>query len=156
MEKLFREIKLSRGLLFKDGNVLLAQDIRLGQGHFFLPGGNVEPGEPIKQTLAREWDEEIGWTVTAGAFVGCLEHKWAYQRKSDSATVEVLEINYLFLVEGSEETLKQAPTSKEPHLEFSWVPLTQLNMIPLLPEPLKSLIPDVATRRPTGVWTSTL
>lgn len=44
MEKIIKEIKLARGILFKNDSILLVQDIRPGQGHFFLPGGNVDPG----------------------------------------------------------------------------------------------------------------
>lgn len=48
MERIIKEIKLSRGLLIHDNKVLLVKDIRPGQGHFFLPGGNVEAGESVK------------------------------------------------------------------------------------------------------------
>jgi 8-oxo-dGTP pyrophosphatase MutT (NUDIX family) len=156
MEKIIREIKLARGVLIDNDNVLLVQDIRPGQGHFFLPGGNVEAGESIKSTLTREWEEELGWKVQAGAFIGCLEHKWSYNRKQDDAPVDVVEVNYLFMTKASEQTLKRDPTSREPHLQFSWVPINELATINLLPGPLKSLIPDIATSKPTAIWASTL
>jgi 8-oxo-dGTP pyrophosphatase MutT (NUDIX family) len=156
MEKIIREVKLARGVLIDNDNILLVQDIRPGQGHFFLPGGNVEAGESIKGTLAREWEEELGWKVHAGAFIGCLEHKWSYNRKQDDAPVDVIEVNYLFVTEASAQTLKRDPTSREPHLKFSWVPIKELSTINLLPVPLKSLIPDIATAKPTAIWASTL
>lgn len=158
MEKLrvIKEIKLARGILFKGDSILLVQDIRPGQGHYFLPGGNVELGEAIMETLPREWKEELGWDIEAGAFIGCLENKWDFKRKHDGVVVEVFEVNFLFMAEATTETLQQVPVSKEAHLMFSWMPLKDLGSINLLPAPLKSLIPDIANTKPKGIWASTL
>ncbi len=156
MEKIIKEIKLARGVLFKNDSVLLVQDIRPGQGHFFLPGGNVEPAEPVKQALPREWEEELGWDIKAGTFLGCLENRWNYNRKQDGALVEVFEINFLFIAEASEKTLALEPISKEAHLKFSWVPIKQLSSLNLLPAPLKTLIPDIAGTRTNTIWASTI
>ncbi|MGZ3768511.1 MAG: NUDIX domain-containing protein [Bdellovibrio sp.] len=93
MEKTIKEIKLARGILFRNESVLLVQDIRPGQGHYFLPGGNVEPGQSIKETLPREWREELGWDINVSTFLGCLENKWEFKRKHDGAIVEMLEVN---------------------------------------------------------------
>lgn len=156
MEKIIREIKLARGILFHNESVLLVQDIRPGQGHYFLPGGNVEPGESIIETLPREWQEELGWNIKAGSFLGCLENRWDFKRKQDSAVVEVFEVNFLFMAEATNETLQQKPASKEAHLKFSWVPIKNLSSLNLLPAPLKSIIPDIAKSKPNGLWASTL
>jgi 8-oxo-dGTP pyrophosphatase MutT (NUDIX family) len=156
MEKIIKEIKLARGILFHNENVLLVQDIRPGQGHYFLPGGNVEPGESIKETLPREWQEELGWDIKAGLFLGCLENKWNFKRKQDGAVVEVFEVNFLFMAEASKETLQQEPASKEVHLKFTWVPIKNLSSLYLLPSPLKSIIPDIANSKPNSIWASTL
>lgn len=156
MEQIIREIKLARGILIHQDKVLLTQDIRPGQGHFFLPGGNVEPGEAIKNSLPREWQEELGWTIQVNSFLGCLEHSWNYNRKQDSALVEVFEINFLFSVSTSIETLSQPPISKESHLKFSWISINELSSINLLPAPLRILIPDIANSKPKGIWASTL
>ena len=156
MEKIIKEIKLARGILFQNEDVLLAQDIRPGQGHYFLPGGNVEPGESIKEALPREWREELGWEIKVGTFLGCLENKWDFKRKQDGNLVEVYEVNFLFMAEVSKETLQLGPISKEAHLRFSWVPIKTLSSLNLLPSPLKSIIPDIANSKPNSVWASTL
>lgn len=156
MEKIIKEIKLARGILFYNDCILLVQDIRPGQGHYFLPGGNVEPGESIESTLIREWLEELGWNVEAGSFLGCLENKWDFKRKQDGALIEVYEVNFLFMAKVSSETLQMAPSSKEAHLNFSWVPLKNLSSINLLPSPLKSIIPNIVDLRPNAIWASTL
>lgn len=156
MEKIIREIKLARGVLIHDNKVLLVQDIRPGQGHFFLPGGNVEPGESISSALPREWDEELGWKVQTKKFLGCLEHTWAYNRKSDGALVEVFEVNFLFSVAATSDQLSQNLVSKESHLNFSWVPISEINSINLLPVPLRKIIPTIVDKNFEGIWESTL
>lgn len=155
MEKIIKEIKLARGILFQNDKVLLVQDIRPGQGHYFLPGGNVDLGESIKATLPREWQEELGWDIKTGAFLGCLEHKWDLKRKQDGAVIEIFEVNFLFMAEASKETLQQEPVSKESHLKFSWVPIKNLSSLNLLPSPLKKIIPDIENSKFNGVWIST-
>lgn len=156
MVEIIREIKLARGILIHREKILLAQDIRPGQGHFFLPGGNVEVGESIKNTLLREWKEELGWDVQIDSFSGCIEHTWNYNRKQDGTLAKVFEINFIFLVLASAETLSQSPISKESHLKFTWTPINELNSINLLPAPLQVLIPDLITSKPKGIWASTL
>lgn len=90
------------------------------------------------------------------SFLGCLEHSWNYNRKHDNALIEVFEINFLFLVKASSEILAQEPNSKESHLKFSWVPINELHSVNLLPSPLRALIPDIATSKAKGIWSSTL
>lgn len=156
MERIIKELKLARGVLIQRDQVLLVQDIRPGQGHHFLPGGSVELGEPIKNALVREWQEELGWDVQACAFIGCLEHTWNYNRKQDGALVEVFEMNYLFHVKGSSLVLNQEPVSKESHLKFEWVSLSNLSELNLLPTPLKKLLPELLKSETNGLWESTL
>ena len=91
--KVIVDKKLARGVLIQDEKILLAKDIRTSQGHFFLPGGHVEPGESVVKTLEREWIEELGCHIHVGAFIGCVEHMWNYKKESDGELVEVFEIN---------------------------------------------------------------
>lgn len=156
MENVIREIKLARGVLIHGNRVLLAQDIRPGQGHFFLPGGNVERGESIGSALLREWEEELGWKIEAKSFLGCLEHTWSYKRKPDAALIEVFEVNFLFSVSASTDLLCGTVESKEPHLNFSWIPMNELSSINLLPAPLREVIPTIAVKNFEGIWESTL
>ncbi len=134
MKEITREVKLARGVLIHEGKVLLANDIRPDQGHYFLPGGHVDRREPVKDTLVREWREELGWDISVQRFLGCLEHKWTYNRMSDNALVEVFEINFLFTVQTKATNLLAVPESKESHLRFEWVPLSELESIKLLPK----------------------
>ncbi|MGZ3692748.1 MAG: NUDIX domain-containing protein [Bdellovibrionota bacterium] len=154
MEKQTKELKLARGILFRGDEVLLVQDIRPGQGHYFLPGGSVELGESVPVALVREWKEELGWEIKAGNFLGCLEATWSYQRKSDQAHINVFEMNYLFAVNASPALLKSEPKSLESHLQFSWVSVAEISSLNLLPNPLKQLIPDALKANPRALWAS--
>jgi ADP-ribose pyrophosphatase YjhB (NUDIX family) len=62
------------GLIVRDGKVLL---VRRGKepyrDHWSLPGGGVEPGETIRETVRREVLEETGLEVTVGLVAGYRE-----------------------------------------------------------------------------------
>ncbi len=54
---------IARAVIFVDGLVLLAH--AKGENHTFLPGGHVEPGEPVTRSLApasREPHLEFVWS----------------------------------------------------------------------------------------------
>ncbi len=58
-----------------DGRVLVVRRGREPRaGLWTLPGGAVEPGEPVADAVAREVAEETALTVTVGGLVGWHEH----------------------------------------------------------------------------------
>ena len=59
------------GVCIKDGKVLLARHTYgNGKGMLIIPGGYVDFGEIPEETLAREFKEETGVSVTAGRLIG--------------------------------------------------------------------------------------
>ena len=56
------------GLCRSAGRILLVLNARSAQGtatrYWDLPGGSARPGEPVRDALAREWEEEVGWRPT--------------------------------------------------------------------------------------------
>jgi 4-carboxymuconolactone decarboxylase len=58
------------GLCRSAGRVLLCLNARSVRGtatpFWDLPGGTARPGEPLKEMLAREWEEEVGFRATPG------------------------------------------------------------------------------------------
>lgn len=44
--------------------------VRAANGRFYLPGGRIEPAETPEQALAREVEEECGWSICVTAPLG--------------------------------------------------------------------------------------
>lgn len=61
-------------VIFKGGSVLLVKRRNEpSRGLWSLPGGVVEAGERVRETVAREVREETGITVRVGSLVGVFE-----------------------------------------------------------------------------------
>ncbi|MCX6096712.1 MAG: NUDIX domain-containing protein [Candidatus Bipolaricaulota bacterium] len=119
---------LARGVQVQDDRILLCRS--LTQGHLYLPGGHVESGESIREALEREIEEELGAEVEVGPFLGLLEYSF-HDGKEKHA-----ELSVLFAIRGV-----GALRSREREIEFVWQRLSELNSLPLLPEPLVELLP---------------
>ncbi|MGW6687621.1 NUDIX hydrolase [Streptomyces sp. NPDC054961] len=66
----FTRIKIRvAAALFNGDEIALIRRTKNGQDQYTLPGGNVEPGEPIPQALARELDEELGLDLAEASSV---------------------------------------------------------------------------------------
>jgi 8-oxo-dGTP diphosphatase len=57
------------GLLFENDRVLLANHVKNGRSYYLLPGGGLEFGEKIEDTLRREFREECGFEVEPDEFL---------------------------------------------------------------------------------------
>ena len=57
----------ARALIVRDGRVLLTRCVYEGSEFYLLPGGGQNPGESLRQTVARECREEIDTEVEVGA-----------------------------------------------------------------------------------------
>jgi len=125
---------------------LLAQEI--GAANTFLPGGHVEPGEGLTDSLAREIDEELGLWCRVGAYLGTVEAQWP------DPDPKHYEVNHLFLVELAEPGVALA--SREAHLRFFWCPVGELGAHNLLPAPLRELIAGYVTGERRVWWGSVL
>jgi len=56
----------ARGIVIKDGQVLMIDRIRPGMHYLSTPGGGIEPGETPEQACKREIFEESSLDVTVG------------------------------------------------------------------------------------------
>lgn len=62
------------GICWHENKVLMVNHIGLGSRNFWAPpGGGVEFGESLSETLEREFIEETGLQVVIGRFVGVCE-----------------------------------------------------------------------------------
>ena len=116
---------------------------RTSDAYFWaLPGGRVEMGETSSNTLAREMKEETGWPVKVGELVYTAENFFMhegkdyhelgfyYRMKFDLDCPLLLKEEF----EGIEENLYAGGVK----LIFKWVPLKNLNELPLYPSFLKT------------------
>ncbi|HVV67387.1 MAG TPA: NUDIX domain-containing protein [Candidatus Saccharimonadales bacterium] len=53
----------ARGIVIRDGKILLMERWRPGMHYFSIPGGGIEPGEAPEETVLREITEETTITV---------------------------------------------------------------------------------------------
>ena len=113
------------------GRVLLIHRWNHGRSYFTLPGGKIEHGETPEQACRREAREETGFEVTLGEEVlvienlGRVEHY--FRVTAYSGTLEL----------GEPERSYQSEANR---YELTWVALTDLPQINLLPVVIKEWI----------------
>jgi 8-oxo-dGTP diphosphatase len=107
-------IRLCSGLLERDGAVLLVASRYPNQPAplWNLPGGRQRRGELLSDTLVREWREETGLAIDAGALLYVSE---SYDRASGSHVV-----NVTFAVRA--DGVPQIPRDDAHVVDLAWVP----------------------------------
>lgn len=123
-------VEISARVVFTSGDrVLLAN--RRGEQWFFLPGGNVLPGESVESALHREIDAETGIDVDDVEFVGCVEHVYTENR------VQYHELNVLF---GAEVPPRSQIGSLKDEIDIVSIALRDLPSLELRPASLVDTI----------------
>ncbi len=59
------------GIIIKDGDILLMRRLKNGQEYFVFPGGGMEEGESLGETLKRELKEELS--------IDAIDYKIAFE-----------------------------------------------------------------------------
>lgn len=131
----------SRAVIVNRNHILLCKTVGLKQNFYFLPGGHIEHGESAKDAMIRELMEELGLEFKIQRFLGCLEYSFD-PKIIQHAKCHTHEYSLIFEISNDllisyDQPLKQM----EDHIEMNWIPLVNLNLIDLRPEPLKMLIP---------------
>ncbi|MES2344094.1 MAG: NUDIX hydrolase [Pseudomonadota bacterium] len=70
----------ARGVVFKSSKVVVVDD---GIDSHVMPGGRMEPGETVGQTLARELLEECGWTLPSPRLFAMIHFRHLSARPED-------------------------------------------------------------------------
>lgn len=142
--------RIVRGIIIKDNKLLLAN---YKGHHSFLPGGQVELGEPAEYALIRELKEEIDIDCEVKQFLGVIENEW-----QDSETLHY-EINHVFEVYNKDLHSDITPISKESHSNFHWIIPNNENLITykIMPEPsVQRLIEKLQKEDLSNCWISNL
>jgi len=127
------EIRVA-GLLIKDGRLLLVRHERRGETYWVTPGGHVETGETLAETLVREFREEVGLEVTVGDIV--MVNDFVRSKK------QVLNL-YLLVKPADGRDYEPGETGDRGISEFAWfdgAALGGLNIRPSIAEELKTLL----------------
>jgi ADP-ribose pyrophosphatase YjhB (NUDIX family) len=110
------------GIAREAGKILLARRGRAPYKNLWsLPGGKVEPLEPHREALVREFGEETGLAVSVGSLAGIAE---AIRPERSSHYVI---LSYFVTVEGG------SPRAGDDALEVRWFARSELPTLELTP-----------------------
>ncbi|MES2213959.1 MAG: NUDIX domain-containing protein [Patescibacteria group bacterium] len=119
-----------RLVIKRENKVLLC--VNKETNSYFLAGGHVEFGDTFEKTIYKETAEELGWTkedIRSFKFKGYLENSYSYK---DGAEPHA-EVNMIFDVQINDSASIE---SKESHIGFEWVEVSNVQNIKILPEPI--------------------
>ncbi|MCL4392116.1 NUDIX domain-containing protein [Patescibacteria group bacterium] len=116
-----------RGILTSRGKILVARN--KAKGYYFFPGGHVEFGEKLKETLSRELKEELGIRPKDSKFIGVVDNVF----KDEGLHHEV---DFVFEV----KTGGIRAESKENHIDFKFFTPSEFSKASVYPLALKKAI----------------
>lgn len=126
----YQQAKLGvKGVIFRKGRVLLLHrrdDLVLLPGLWDMPGGGVEAGDSLEDSLVREVREETGFRVRVGRPISAwIAHaRMVTGRKLTSAIV---------CYECSTRAAGKPRLDPREHSEYAWVAREELSKYPLPP-----------------------
>ena len=115
-----------RLVIKKEDKVLLCKNKNLG--HYYLPGGHVEFGDTLEETIYKEMDEELNLTKGDIENISFKDYLENFYDKEDGKHCE---LNMVFTAE-----LKDGINieSQEDHIDFEWINLEKVSKVNLLPK----------------------
>lgn len=129
------------GVLIRDGMILLHRAV--GDPGFSIPGGHVALGETNRETLVREFKEEIG------ADIEVLRLRWVGEIFFPWGNTPCHQISLFYAIRLLDET--QIPLTgvfvgddalrvQKVALEFHWVPIVELGALEVYPQSMSTLL----------------
>ncbi len=126
-----------RAIIVTDGEVLFQRNVESDE--FALPGGHIEKGETVKQTLIRELEEETGMKIFVGKLVYINENY--FQQMGE----EVHEIGFYFLSSVIGE-IPERIESREGHIDFRFLNISEVAVKDVYPTFLRTVLPKDVER----------
>jgi ADP-ribose pyrophosphatase YjhB (NUDIX family) len=116
-----------RGVIMDWGKILVARN--KAKKYYFFPGGHVEFGEKLTETLSRELKEELGIKPKSSKFIGIVDNVF-----EDEGIHH--EIDFVFEV----KTGKIWAESREDHIDFEFFDLRQFSKAKVYPLALRKAL----------------
>lgn len=130
---------VSTGFLLNEQKALVirrSMDETFLPGYFELPGGKVDFGEDPKESLEREYREEVNLQIKIGDPFKVFSY---VSGKGDRHTVEIL--FHVFLLHPDQE-VKLSPA----HEEYRWITQNEMHQFLISPEIKDGIIQGFRTR----------
>jgi ADP-ribose pyrophosphatase YjhB (NUDIX family) len=111
-------------LVVRDGKILLAEHEKGGRRYWLLPGGGMEYGESVEETLKRELVEEAGLEIEVGDLL------WVVDSIPDDGHRHVLNL----ILSAEAKTTELAPTPDRVLRDVKWKDIGELESLILFPD----------------------
>ncbi len=120
------------GILINDNKILLIKKSRGAyKGMFDLPGGSIEFGEKVEETLKREFIEETGVVLNDYSFIGYNEYFCNYLNDSNEPR-QLHHLGLYYKVSASFDKIKSEPDGQD-SLGAEFISLEDLDEIKVSP-----------------------
>lgn len=121
-----------RVVIKRDDSILLCKPI--DKDYFFLPGGHVEFGDTLEETLYKELSEETGIEKDEIENVKLISHLEQVYGEHEKRRHELNMIYTIDLVTDREIV------SQEDHITFSWISVSEIEHTYILPGDIKQFL----------------
>lgn len=122
------------GILVNNGYILVQRE--KGGSEYAIPGGHVKIGETLADALTREYEEEMGLSISIRHLLWTEECFW------DWNGISTHNISFYYLIELTDEWVTAAQNQfvchkDNPKVEYGWVSIDKLKEIKIYPNFLK-------------------
>lgn len=113
------------GIYIRDNQILLVKHRKKGREYFLLPGGGQEAGETAKDSLVREWQEELGVEIGVGDLLFTGESVPPSGVRKSQVFQLTFEVKHIY---GDIQTRKDGAL-----VGWEWIPLSEFPQIAFFP-----------------------
>lgn len=126
------------GVMIENGHVLIHK--QASDGHWALPGGRVQVLEDSAAGIKRELMEELGFQINVGNLLWVTENFFTYNDNNFHELGFYYQITSKNAIHNSNEPFFGLEGER---LIYKWVPIQELDDIPLYPEFLKTSLKTI-------------